>query len=271
MPELPEVETIRLGLLPLLAGRRLQQLRLFRANLRHPFPPDLSAQVEERICRAIARRGKYLIFDFGGRGLLWHLGMSGRFQLLADDAPPRLHEHLRLCLEGGLFYAYIDPRRFGAVDGWSGDPLAHPWLAGLGVEPLSDAFDGAALQQLAAGRRSPIKSLLMDSHLLVGVGNIYAAESLHRAAIDPRRQAASLGDEECNRLAASIRTILQEALAAGGSTISDYRHPDGSSGYFAHAFAVYGRAGEACRRCGAIVAAIRQAGRSTYFCPACQH
>ncbi len=269
MPELPEVETVRRGLAPAIEGRRIERAVFHRAGLRHPFP-DAGALQGAQV-RGLRRRAKYLLFDLGGRVLVWHLGMSGRFHLLPADAPRLPHEHAALAIEGGASLRYVDPRRFGFAALLDADALAaHPWFARLGPEPLSDAFDGDWLRQAFRGRRAAVKTLLMDARIVVGVGNIYASEALHRAGIHPARAASRIGAGRLARLASAVKEVLAEAIEAGGSSIRDFARVDGRPGYFAHAFAVYGREGEPCPRCGARIRRMTQAGRSTFWCAACQ-
>lgn len=269
MPELPEVETVRRGLSPHMADRRVELVQCFRADLRFALP-DMSV-LHGRVCRGVARRGKYLLFDFDDRLLVWHLGMTGRFHVLPADTPMQSHEHVRLSLSGRECLLYRDARRFGYAgllnaSGWQD----HPWFARLGPEPLGDAFDAAYLADCCKGRRGPVKPLLMNAQLVVGVGNIYACEALFRAGIHPARAAGRIARERLHILVQAVREVLAEAIASGGSTISDFARVDGSPGYFAHAFAVYGREGEPCGRCGDVIRRIVQGGRGTFYCPGCQ-
>ena len=275
MPELPEVEVCRRGLLPHVEGQRIDGAVVRFPRLRHELPADLGATLAGRTIAALERRGKYLLFDCrrgADRGwLIVHLGMSGNLRLVETDRPPQRHDHVDLLLPGAVL-RYSDPRRFGVIDWWPGAaPDRHPLLAVLGVEPLAAEFTGDWLYAATRRRGSAIKTVLMDSHLLVGVGNIYASESLFRAGISPLRAASRIGRARCAELAAAVRATLGAAIAAGGSSIRDYLHSDGSSGYFQLECAVYGRAGAACRRCGGAIRQIRQGGRSPFYCPACQH
>ncbi len=274
MPELPEVEVCRQGLAPAVVGRRVRQLTVRFPMLRAPIPPDLPERLRDVEVVAIERRGKYLLFDCRRpteRGwLIIHLGMSGSLRLLATATPPTLHDHVDIDL-GGLLLRYRDPRRFGVIAWQEGAEAArHPLLCGLGTEPLGQEFCGDWLYRATRARRSPIKTLLMDAGFLVGVGNIYAAESLFLSGISPLRPAGRLGRAACDRLAAAVRNTLIAAIAAGGSSIRDYVHHDGGRGDFQLDYAVYGRTGEVCRRCAGIVRCIRQGGRSTFYCPGCQ-
>jgi formamidopyrimidine-DNA glycosylase len=269
MPELPEVETVRRGLAPHLENQRILGARVRDGRLRWPVPADLDETLRGRTVRTLARRGKYLLFRFDFGALICHLGMSGSLRLTEASITPEKHDHLDLPLEDGRLLRYRDPRRFGAVL-WSDDPDRHPLLASLGVEPLSSDFDGASLYALCRGRTTAIKALLMDAHLVVGIGNIYANEALFHADIDPRLAAGRLSRPRCARLSDAVKETLTRAIAAGGSTLRDFVDGQGKPGYFQQTYFVYGRAGEACRRCGSPIRRIRQGARSTFFCPRCQ-
>lgn len=269
MPELPEVEITRRGLVPGLAGRKVDAVVARHAALRYPLPRNLGRLLAGQILRDIDRRGKYLLFCFDRGTLILHLGMSGSLRLLPAAEPPGRHDHLDLVF-GTTALRLRDPRRFGVVLWTQDDAAAHPLIAPLGIEPLSEGFDGDWLHAATRGRRTPIKLYLMDSHAIVGVGNIYASESLFRAGIDPRTPAGKLSKARCGRLAAAVKATLEAALAAGGSTLRDFIHSDGGSGWFQQAHLVYGREGQPCRLCGARVRALRMGQRSTFFCPRCQ-
>ena len=271
MPELPEVEIVRRGLAPHLTGRRLAATSHSGAPLRFPLP-DFSPLYGRRLL-AVDRRSKYLLFRFeGGLTLVWHLGMTGQFHALAMVAPPGPFEHARLDFDGGVSLRYRDVRRFGYAGLLRENKLmAHPWFASLGPEPLETSFDADWLRQVCSGRRVPIKSLLMDARCVVGVGNIYASESLFRAGIHPARAAGRISAVRLAALVAAVKEVLAEAIEAGGSSIRDFVHADGKPGYFAHHFAVYGREGRPCPNCGEPVRRLVQAGRSSFYCPSCQH
>ncbi|MDR0736640.1 MAG: bifunctional DNA-formamidopyrimidine glycosylase/DNA-(apurinic or apyrimidinic site) lyase [Zoogloeaceae bacterium] len=272
MPELPEVEVSRLGLLPHLLHEPVVGCLARRADLRLPMPQDLAARLTGHRLAAIVRRGKYLLFHWptASGWLLLHLGMSGSLRLTPPDAPAGLHDHFDLCFPR-VILRLKDPRRFGLVLWLEGEhPETHPLLEPLGVEPLSEAFTADCLAALLKGRTTPIKTLLMSARRIVGIGNIYAAESLYRAAISPLRPAADLRPKEIQRLAASIRETLQEAIEAGGSSVRDYVHSDGGAGSFQLRAAVYDRTGQPCPRCAAPIRQIRQSGRSSFYCPRCQ-
>lgn len=269
MPELPEVETVRRGLAPFLAGHRLLGARIREPRLRWPVAADLDILLRDRRVACLDRRGKYLLLRLDSGCLICHLGMSGSLRLEMATTPPGKHDHLDLLLENGRILRYRDPRRFGAFI-WSEDPERHPLLAHLGVEPLSPDFDGGRLHALCQGRSTSIKALLMDARRLAGVGNIYANEALFHAGIHPLLAAGRLSRPRCVRLAAAIRDTLTRAIAAGGSSLRDFVDGQGNPGYFQQSYFVYERAGEPCRACGTSIRRIRQGGRSTYFCPRCQ-
>lgn len=272
MPELPEVEVTRRGIAPELCGREVAAVLVRTAALRYPFPPQLAERLAGRRLREVVRRGKYLLLDFGTGQLLIHLGMSGSLRLVPPHQAPEKHDHFDLVFAGRrpLALRLRDPRRFGAVLWIEGDPQGHPLLRVLGVEPLAPGFDAVWMKREFAGLRAAIKPTLMDSHRIVGVGNIYASESLFRAGIDPRRPAGSLSLARLGRLAPAIRDTLTAAIAAGGSSLRDFIRSDGSSGYFQQQYFVYGRTGEPCRLCGGKIRELRQGQRATYFCPRCQ-
>ena len=270
MPELPEVETVLRGLVPHLRGRRLVAATVREARLRWPVPADLAVRVQGRLILDLRRRGKYLLLQLEDGHLLCHLGMSGNLRLLPGETPLLKHDHIDLLLDDTRVLRYHDPRRFGALL-WTADPGSHPLLEGLGVEPLSDAFDGPHLHALCQGRSSAIKQVIMNARLLVGVGNIYANEVLFHAGIDPCTHAGHLSRARCARLAAAIKEVLTRAIAAGGSTLRDFVDGHGTPGWFQQTYRVYGRAGLACTVCGKLILTLRQGSRATYYCPACQH
>jgi formamidopyrimidine-DNA glycosylase len=270
VPELPEVETTRRGLEPLMVGRRIRAAVVRDRRMRQPVPKRLQQLVAGATVRAVGRRGKYLLVDCGAGTLIVHLGMSGRLWVVRDGAPPAAHDHFDLVMDDGTVVRLRDPRRFGLVLWQAGDALAHPLLAGIGPEPLSAAFDGAALHAVTRGRSAPIKHVLMDSRVVAGVGNIYANEALYRAGVHPRAAAGRLTRARCERLAAMVRETLETAIAAGGSSLRDYVRSDGLAGNYQSQFLVYDRAGQPCRACGTKIRGIRQGQRSTYYCPRCQ-
>jgi len=268
MPELPEVEVTRRGIARALAGRRISAIAVREPRLRWPVP-DAVRGLAGRTVRSVTRRAKYLLLDCGDGELIVHLGMSGSLRLLPAGTAFDQHDHFDLVL-GERLLRLRDPRRFGAVLWHAAGDAPHPLLARLGIEPLSRALDGARLHALTRAHRAAIKVFLMDSRRIVGVGNIYASEALHRARIDPRTPARRLSPERCARLARAIKDTLRAAIRAGGSSLRHYVGADGASGCFQLRTRVYDRAGRPCRRCGAAVRRIVQGLRSTYYCPACQ-
>ena len=274
MPELPEVEVSRQGLLPYLPGSIITGAVVRTPRLRHEIPPGLALRLTGLSVDAILRRGKYLLFDCrsqqDGGWLILHLGMSGSLRLVAPGTPAQKHDHFDLNFSHTVL-RLRDPRRFGALL-WheGGEVESHPLLSVLGIEPLSAAFSGDWLHAATRQRSGPIKPLLMDSHLVVGIGNIYAAESLFRAGISPLRAARRISRDRYRLLVPAIRTTLEASIAVGGSSVRDYVHSDGGAGCFQLSCAVYDRAGAPCLVCGNPVRAIRQAGRSTFYCPRCQ-
>ncbi|MGV8997514.1 MAG: bifunctional DNA-formamidopyrimidine glycosylase/DNA-(apurinic or apyrimidinic site) lyase [Parvibaculaceae bacterium] len=289
MPELPEVETVRRGLAPVLEGKRITRVSQRRANLRYPFPAKFAERLEGRKVLSLTRRAKYiLMYIEGGEVLIVHLGMSGRFTIHPPlkspqklgvfhyeiaDAGEGKHDHMVWDMEGGTRIVYCDHRRFGFMDLVSGDALeTSKHLAKLGPEPLGNEFSAATLIENFAGRKTPVKSALLDQATVAGLGNIYVCEALFRSGISPERAAADISRERLERLTRVIRDVLSEAIEAGGSTLRDYAQADGELGYFQHRFQVYDREGEVCSKpkCGARVKRIAQSGRSTFYCPKCQ-
>ncbi|MFO1189747.1 MAG: bifunctional DNA-formamidopyrimidine glycosylase/DNA-(apurinic or apyrimidinic site) lyase [Alphaproteobacteria bacterium] len=271
MPELPEVETVRRGLAPILEGHRLVQVDVRRPDLRRPFPPGFRQHLTGRRILALDRRGKYLIARLDdGHALIIHLGMSGRLVVARKgEPPPGPHDHVILTTDAGARVRFHDPRRFGLMDLCPTEALdTHPQLRGLGVDPLAREFSGPVLATLLAGRRLPVKNALMDQRLIAGVGNIYACEALFRAGISPRRPAARISGAVADRLAAAVKRVLTDAIKAGGSSLRDHVQPNGELGYFQHQWAVYGREGEPCPGCTCRtgIKRIVQGGRSTFYC-----
>jgi formamidopyrimidine-DNA glycosylase len=270
MPELPEVETVRRGLALRISGRRIVRAELRRPDLRRPFPPALAQRLDGALIGALGRRGKYILIELDADGLLLlHLGMSGRITADSSALPTVQHDHVVLTLDDGTVIRFNDPRRFGLIDYVRrGDAAQHPLLAGLGPEPLEPGFNGTYLVATLAGKLTPIKTALLDQRVVAGLGNIYVCEALFRAELSPRRLAASVGRVRAERLAAAIKAVLTEAIAAGGSSLRDYVQADGALGYFQHHWAVYGREGEPCPDCNCAegVRRIVQSGRSTFFC-----
>lgn len=283
MPELPEVETVRRGLEVRLLGQRFRSVEARRPDLRWPLPPDFSARLRGRKVLALRRRGKYLLVDLGvtsadavpraGEGLvlLVHLGMSGRIVIGDGEDEMPQHEHVVFVLEDGTRIRFRDHRRFGAMDLFPPAAEAGHWLlAGLGPEPLEPGFTTAVLRSRLTGRRSSLKAVLLDQRVIAGLGNIYVSEALFRARLSPLRQAGSVGPVRAARLSHAIREVLEEAIAAGGSSLRDYVDASGELGYFQARFRVYDREGLPCPSCGSTIRRIVQSGRSTFHCPACQ-
>ena len=288
MPELPEVETVRRGLAPVMEGRRIEAVRLARADLRFPFPPGFAARLTGRRVERLGRRAKYLLAGLdGGTTLIAHLGMSGAFRVEGLLPPGQFvypkgkiaaHDHVTLELDGATII-YNDPRRFGFMTLADTALLdQHPYFAHLGAEPVAGGVTAGSLAKALAGKKTPLKAALLDQRVIAGLGNIYVCEALWRAKLSPRRLAGTLVRQDGRpgaalvRLTAAIVTVIEEAIAAGGSSLRDYVAADGSLGRFQHTFAVYGREEDPCPRpaCDGTVARIVQGGRSTFFCPQCQ-
>ncbi|MFN3521481.1 MAG: bifunctional DNA-formamidopyrimidine glycosylase/DNA-(apurinic or apyrimidinic site) lyase [Phenylobacterium sp.] len=286
MPELPEVETVRRGLSPVLSGQRLARVEARRPDLRFPLPEGFVQRLAGARILDLKRRAKYLLAPLDrGETLVMHLGMSGRFEIArpegavrpgefhyAADPDPR-HAHVVFETDAGGRVTYYDPRRFGYMGLVETAALeSHAWFAGLGPEPLSDAFDAARLEAAFAGRAQGAKTLLLDQRVVAGLGNIYVCEALHRARISPFKPAGRIGRGRLSALTQAIRQVLEDAIAAGGSTLRDYAAADGALGYFQHRFAVYDREGQPCGNsgCSGVIARKVQGGRSTFYCPACQ-
>ena len=277
MPELPEVETTKRGLEPLIVNQVVERAILYRANLRWDIPKHLPITLANQHINSINRRGKYLLIKFDVGTLIIHLGMSGSIKVVDSDTPLKKHDHFELSLTNNMAMRLNDPRRFGAVL-FSADG-SHPLLDSLGVEPLEDLFDELYLYSKSRNKQQNIKAFIMDSKVVVGVGNIYACESLHQAGISPERKAGSVSKTRYQRLTRCIKTILAQAIQAGGTTLQDFSQVDGSPGYFAQVLSVYGREGELCNTCNGSmqyplerckIARITQNQRSTFYCPICQ-
>lgn len=253
-----------------MVGQRIKAAIVRDRRLRLPVPRRLPQLLAGATVRALSRRGKYLLVDCGAGWLIVHLGMSGRLWVVDATIPPTAHDHFDLVLENGAVVRLRDPRRFGLVLWQAGDPLRHVLLAAIGPEPLSHEFNGEVLHAATRDRSTAIKLLLMDSHVVAGVGNIYASEALFRAGISPRIAAKRLTRERCERLARAIRETLELAIIAGGSSLRDYVRSDGMAGNYQSQFTVYDRAGQGCRHCGTRIRGVRQGQRSTYYCPQCQ-
>ena len=271
MPELPEVETTRRGIRPLLLGRRVQAVEVRQRQLRWTVPEALDHALPGRTIRDVRRRAKYLLLDTEPAAtVLLHLGMSGRLRVIPPATPAEKHDHVDLVLDNGDALRLTDPRRFGACLWIPAGGAPHPLLSHLGVEPLSAALTGDYLYRVARRRRVVVKNLLMDSRVVCGVGNIYANEALFRAGIHPLRAAGNISRRRYAGLVEAVRAVLGEAIAAGGTTLRDYRDAAGNPGYFATNLAVYGRAGQPCLRCAAKLKLVHITARSTVYCPRCQ-
>lgn len=272
MPELPEVETTRRGIAPTVEGRILRRLVVREPRMRWPIPADLAQRVEGQTVLAADRRGKYLLLRFAHGWMIVHLGMSGSLRHVDPAEAPRKHDHVDWVFDGATLRLH-DPRRFGAVlwhAAQDGPIEDHPLLAKLGIEPFDPRFDGAWLMRHARGRAAPIKQVLLAGDIVVGVGNIYASESLFRAGIHPRAPAGRLSAARCARLAQAVRDTLGDAIQAGGSSLRDYVGAGGESGYFQINAYVYDRAGQPCRTCGTPIRRLVQGQRATFYCPRCQ-
>ncbi len=267
MPELPEVETTRRGLAPHVTNAVITGTVVRNRNLRWPIP-ELALQ--GLTIKRLTRRAKYLLMDCGTGTLILHLGMSGSLRILPLDAPIKLHDHFDLLLDNGKLMRLHDPRRFGAVLWHEGDISTHTLLASLGPEPLEADFDARYLHRVTRGRKVSIKQCLMDNHVVVGVGNIYANESLFRSGIKPQLPAGKLSLPRCVHLVAEIRATLAESIEKGGSTLRDFVNSNGQPGYFQQSYWVYGRTKEPCRRCGTLIKQITQGQRSSFYCSTCQ-
>lgn len=270
MPELPEVETTRRGIVPFVEGQRIVSLRVHDARLRWPVPPELPELMANQRVARISRRGKYLLFHTDTGVMMVHLGMSGSLRLVTPGTPRKTHDHLEWTLDNDWLLRYHDPRRFGCCLWLRDDPLKHPLLASLGPEPLQAEFDDRHLFRLSRGKTAPVKSFIMDSHVVVGVGNIYANEALFQVGIHPLREAGRISAERYQRLTQDIRDILAHAITRGGTTLRDFVNSQGEPGYFQQELLVYGRAGQPCRQCGKALKEVRLSARSTVFCGHCQ-
>lgn len=282
MPELPEVETVRRGLEPVMRGQMIAQADVRRPDLRWPFPASMAERLEGQTVCALRRRSKYILADLSsGETLIIHLGMSGRMLVsgqmpgafFRDHQPKDTHDHVVLHMNGGARVTFNDARRFGAMDLAATCAVDQHWLLNkLGPEPLGNAFNEDYLAQTLQGRRSPIKAALLDQRVVAGLGNIYVCEALHRAGINPKRHAGRVSAPRLRKLVPVIRDVLSEAIEAGGSSLRDHRQADGELGYFQHKFLVYDREDKACQTvgCGGTVRRVVQSGRSTFYCPKCQ-
>jgi formamidopyrimidine-DNA glycosylase len=274
VPELPEVETTRRGIAPHLVGRRIVSVTLRRADLRWPIPREISEILPGQRIDAIERRAKYILLQTQAGSAILHLGMSGVLRVLPPDIAPGAHDHVDILVDAAdgkpaRILRFTDPRRFGCLL-WQPLGSTHELLAGLGPEPLTDAFDGDLLWQRSRGRKAAVKLFLMDNAIVVGVGNIYASEALFAAGIDPRKPAGSISRARYQRLASEVKRILAWAIERGGTTLRDFLNPDGAPGYFFLELSAYGREGEPCKVCGTPIRQTVIGQRSTFWCPTCQ-
>ena len=269
MPELPEVETTLRGISPHILKRKVTAVTIRQTRLRWPIPENLAALVQHQTLQGTSRRGKYLLLQFANGSALIHLGMSGSLRIIKSIEPPMVHDHFDLVF-GDIALRYCDPRRFGCLLWLEGEPLEHSLLAHLGPEPLTDDFTAEYLFQRTRKRSQPIKQLIMDSKVVVGVGNIYANESLFMAGIKPIRKAASLTRKNCADLVRDIKFVLQRSIDQGGTTLRDFVGGDGKPGYFQQKLLVYGRGGKACTSCAKPLKEIRMNDRTTVYCVDCQ-
>ncbi len=270
MPELPEVETTRRGIEPHLRGQTIKQLIVRQPSLRWQVPGELGSYIEKIAIRQLSRRGKYLLIGTDNGTLIIHLGMSGSLSVIKDDIPPGQHDHIDLLLENGSCLRFRDPRRFGAWLWTDKSPETHPLLNRLGPEPLSHAFSAAYLYRLSRGRKLAIKSLLMNSHAVAGVGNIYANEALFLAGIHPARAAGRISQRRYDKLVAMLKQVLTAAIDQGGTTLRDFTSAEGKPGYFQQSLSVYAQRGKPCPSCTTPIRETRIGQRSTFYCPRCQ-
>lgn len=269
MPELPEVETTRRGIAPLITGRRVAHLVIRNPRLRWRVPAHLARDLPGQTIDNVTRRAKYLLLAADRGSVIIHLGMSGSLRVVDHKLTPQLHDHVDIVFDNGQCLRLRDPRRFGSVL-WSEDPLRHPLLAHLGPEPLSKAFDAAHLFNASRNRKRAVRDFLLDGTIVAGVGNIYANESLYAAGVRPTRAAGRLSLEDCRRLVRAIRTILTRAVKAGGTTLRDFQNHEGEPGYFQFKLLVYGLDKKPCRRCGTAIRHRQIGQRSAFFCSVCQ-
>ena len=270
MPELPEVETTRRGIEPHLCEQTITRTLVRNRKLRWPIPAKLATELQQQIIHSVRRRGKYLLIDFERGTLIIHLGMSGSLRILPIDSAAEKHDHFELQLSSGQCLRLRDPRRFGCVLWTRRDPFKHKLLASLGPEPLLKEFDGNYLYARSRARKQAVKSFIMDSKIVVGVGNIYASESLFLAGIHPQRAAGRISEKRYQQLVSAIKKVLQAAIRQGGTSLRDFTASDGSPGYFKQQLNVYGRAGEPCPRCGRPIRQQTIGQRASYYCPHCQ-
>jgi len=280
MPELPEVETVRRGLAPAMEGKRILRVETRRKDLRFPFPANFNQRVGGAKLKHLGRRAKYLVGELStGEALIMHLGMTGRFTVSGkkpgkfhhEAGEDEKHDHVVFEMQGGAKVTFNDARRFGSMDLWpAGELDSYPAFDGLGPEPISNQFSAAYLEEAFDGKKTPVKAALLDQRVVAGLGNIYVSEALFRSGINPKKLAGAIRRDRLEKLAVAVRDVIDEAIEAGGSTISDFGTPDGELGYFQHRFQVYDRAGKPCVTCAKPVKRLVQSGRSTFYCASCQ-
>jgi formamidopyrimidine-DNA glycosylase len=270
VPELPEVETTRRGVAPLVTGHIVTEMIVRNHRLRIPVSKSLPSLIIGQRLQQVQRRAKYLYFCFSNGTLIWHLGMSGSMRVNMASSTPAKHDHIDLVFDNGQCLRYRDPRRFGLVAWTSSPPSAHKLISHLGPEPWDTLFTGAYLHKKARGRKIAVKNFIMDGKIVVGVGNIYASESLHMAGINPRRAASRISLDRYQRLCGTVQSVLDGAIAKGGTTLKDFAGTDGKPGYFSQELLVYGRADEPCQQCGATIKQLVIGQRSSFYCPSCQ-
>lgn len=270
MPELPEVETTMRGIKPHLVRQKVVDVVVRHPRLRWPIPTNLRAKMQGQILRRIRRRSKYLLFEFDHGTLILHLGMSGRLRILSSSVAPQKHDHVDILFANGKYLRFTDPRRFGALLWTDHPPETHPLLSDIGTEPLTMAFNGDYLCEKARGKKIPVKSFLMDSKIVAGVGNIYATEALFYARIRPQSPAGKISEVQYQKLAAAVKSVLKKAISKGGTTLKDFTRSDGKPGYFYLELKAYGQGGKPCPRCKTIMKSVRIGQRSTVYCPICQ-
>lgn len=270
MPELPEVETTCRGIAPHIEGRTVTRVIVRNRNLRWPVPARLQQILSGTNVSHVGRRGKYILIHTANGCLIMHLGMSGSLSITDADTPPRKHDHVDIIFDSGKCLRLHDPRRFGSIHWTTADPLSHKLLASLGPEPLARDFTLEHLWQASRKRRVAIKSFIMDSHIVVGVGNIYASEALFMAGIHPKRPAGRVTRQSYEKLLKAIKTVIRSAIKQGGTTLRDFTQSDGKPGYFKQKLKVYGREGESCLECGTPIRQLTIGQRASYFCPRCQ-
>ena len=269
MPELPEVETSRRGIEPWIVNTTIADVRIHNRRLRWPVARNIENKLRGQSIESVGRRAKYILINTGSGTAMLHLGMTGSVFIVDRGAPAAVHDHIDIDLDSGKMLRFRDPRRFGSFH-WTTNPSRHPLLEKLGPEPLSDDFDGEYLRTVSRGRKVSIKQFIMNAHIVVGVGNIYASESLFLAGINPKRAAGRVSRPRYDRLADAIKDVLGRAIRAGGTTLRDFYGGNGEPGYFKQELEVYDREGEHCRVCNSVIAAFTQGQRSTYYCKRCQ-